>query len=176
MVTEPRFHLTTRDHAVLQALLDEYRGPHGPWSRLLEQKLRESAIAFSDDIAAGVVTLDSRVAYRVNGLPAGPHRVVQSDASDLPHDMVSIRRMRGLALLGLAEGLALAVDLGNGAIEEIEVGKVLFQPEAHARASSAAPASAHDAATVVSFRPRPATRPAFPGPEPDDDDPGPRAA
>jgi regulator of nucleoside diphosphate kinase len=160
MVTEPRFQLTTRDHAVLQALLDDHDGPHGPYSLLLEQKLRACAIAFSDDIGADVVRLGVRVAYTVNGQPAGPHRLVQDDAHDLPHDMVSIRTMRGLALIGLRDGAAITVDLGNGGVEELVVGKVL--PESEAGGS-----------TVVSFRPRKATAP-VPGPE--DDDPGPRAA
>ena len=160
MVTEPRFQLTTRDHAVLQALLDDYEGPHGPYSLLLGQKLRACAIAFSDDIGADVVTLGARVAYTVNGAPAGPHRLVQDDAHDLPHDTVSIRTMRGLALIGLCEGAAVTVDLGNGAIEELAIGRVLPEPEA-------------GGATVVSFRPRNAAAPVS-GPE--DDDPGPRAA
>ena len=173
MATEPRFHLTTRDHAILQALADGWRGARSPYLLALEQKLRASALAFSDDIPAGVVTLDSRVAYTVNGGPAGPHVLVQDDAPDLPDDRISVRTMRGLALLGLPEGAAATVDLGNGASEELRVVEVLSQPEAEARRRAAGPSTA-TGATVVSFRPRAAASLTESGP--DDDDPGPRAA
>lgn len=175
MATEPRFHLTTRDHAILQALFDAHRGPHGPYLLLLEQKLRGSALAFSDDIPADVVTLGSSIAYTVDGVLAGPHVLVEGDA---PDDAVSVLTTRGLALLGLREGSAVTVELGNGVSEVVHVVKVLSQPEAAARGSAdAAGTNAADAGggAVVRFRPR-AARPAFPDPGPDDDDPGPRAA
>lgn len=178
MATEPRFHLTTRDHAILQALFDAHRGPHGPYMLLLEQKLRGSALAFSDDIPADVVTLGSRIAYTVDGVPAGPHVLVEGDAPGSPEDSVSVRTMRGLALLGLSEGSAVTVDLGEGASETLRVVKVLSQPEAAARRKAAATdagATGEGGGAVVSFRPR-AARSAFPDPGPDDDDPGPRAA
>lgn len=184
MATEPRFHLTTRDHAILQALLDAYSGPHGPYAQLLGQKLRQSAIAFSDDIAADVVTLGSKVAYSVDGKAAGPH--VLAEEAGTAEGAVSIHTLRGLALLGLAEGAAVLVDRGDGASERLVVGRVLSQPEAETRRRAPA-AGAAAGATVVSFRPKPARQAfadSFPnsgpnsGPDsgPDDDDPGPRAA
>lgn len=190
MATEPRSHLTTRDHVALQALLDAYDGPHGPYAQLLEQKLRESAVSFSDDIAATIVTLGSSLIYTVDGRISGPHVLVDGDvdgdvgadaeASRQGHRMLSIRTLRGLALLGLAEGDAVAVDLGEGASEELVVRQVLSQPEAEARHRTPAPsriaaADPGSASTVVSFRPKP-PRQTFADPGPDDDDPGPRAA
>ena len=178
MATEPRFHLTTRDHAILQALFDAQRGPHGPYLLLLEQKLRGSALAFSDDIPADVATLGSRIAYTVDGVPAGPHVLVEGDVPGHAEDGLSMRTLRGLALLGLSEGSAVVVDLGGGARETLRVVEVLSQPEAAARGKAGAPdagAAGKGGAAVVSFRPR-AARPAFPEPAPDDDDPGPRAA
>lgn len=168
MATEPRFHLTTRDHAILQASLDAWRGPHGPYAQLLGQKLRESAIAFSNDIAAGVVTLGSDVAYTVDGKAAGPH--VLTEDADPAEGAVSVSTLRGLMLLGMSEGSTAVVDLEDGAREELRVVKVLSQPEAEARRRAASAAGA----TVVSFRPK--ARPAFSGDGPQDDDPGPRAA
>lgn len=168
MVTEPPFHLTTRDHAILQALFDAWRGPHGPYSLLLGQKLRGSALAFSGDIGRDVVTLGSRIAYTVDGRPAGPH--VLAEEPDPAEGAVSISTLRGLGLLGLTEGSTAVIELGDGAREELHVVKVLSQPEAEARLN----ASSTDGATVVSFRPR--ARPAFSGDGPEDDDPGPFAA
>jgi len=177
MVTEPRFRLTTKDHAILQAMLDQHRGPHGPFVQLLDHKVRASAIAFRDDIPPGVVTLDSRVTYRVDGVLAGPHVLVRSDGPDLPDHALSIHTIRGLALLGLSERGEVVVDLGDGVTEALRVEAVLWQPEAEARKRQGVrgAAAAADAGTVVSFRPR--TAPAMPGrPGPEDDDPGPRAA
>lgn len=171
METEPRFLLTTRDHAILQAMHERHRGPHGPFARLLDRKLRSSAIAFSSDVPPGVVTLGSRVTYRLDGELVGPQVLVQGEVADLPAFAVSIHSLRGLALLGLAEGSTLALDLGNGAVEELRVEEVLAPPEAEAQPRRPAAGDGN----VLSF-PR---RAAGSGPQrrdPDDDDPGPRAA
>lgn len=178
MVTEPRFLLTTKDHAILQALHEQQRGPHGPFQQLLGRKLRSSAIAFSGDIPPGVVTLGSRITYRVDGRLLGPHVLVQSEAAGLPDFAVSIHTLRGLALLGLAERGALTLDLGNGAVEELRVEDVLSQPEAEARLRDAArtrPGVGGGEGTIVSFRQKVAHLAPYPS-DPDDDDPGPRAA
>ncbi len=180
MATEPRFHLTTRDHSILQALLDAYEGPHGPYAQLLAHKLRESAIAFSDDIAADVATLGSKVIYRVDGIANGPHVLTDDDVPGPARDMLSIHTLRGLALLGLAEGDAVAVELGEGATERLAIEKVLSQPEAEARCRQSAPSriaapDPRSTSTVISFRPKTSPQ-VFSEPGPDDDDPGPRAA
>lgn len=179
MVTEPHFQLTTKDHAILQGILERYRKPHGPHLALLERKVRDSVIYFSDDIPPGVVTLDSQVTYFVNGVRAGPHLVVRSDGEDLPSFAVSIHTLKGLALLGLAEGSSIVIDPGTGASETLVVEDVVSQPEAEARMSETARGlvqgdSAGRTGNIVSFR-RPA-QPAFSSANPDDDDPGPRAA
>ena len=179
MATEPLFQLKTRDHAILQAMLERHGGARGPFARLLERKVRTSAICFRDDIPADVVTLDTRLSYRVNGRPAGPHVIVQGEVDDLPDHAVSIRTIRGLALLGLSERACITVDLGRDVAEELCVEHILSQPEAEARLR----ATAHQLArgeeagrtpNIVSFPRRPAPAAAFS--PPDDDDPGPQAA
>lgn len=166
MATEPLFQLTTRDHAILEAMLERHRGPHGPFARLLERKLRASAIAFREDIAPGVVTLGSRVGYRVDGRPVGPHLLMEDEAD--AGDALSIRTIRGLALLGLSERAEIVVDLGEGVSETLRVEAVAQPP-----APENTPEDTPEDTTVVRFRPR-AAMPRHPGPE--DDDPGPRAA
>lgn len=173
MVTEPQFQLTTRDHAILQAMLDEHRGPHDPFMQLLDRKLRASAISFSDDIPPGVVTLDSRVAYRIDGAPAGPRVLVERHMPDNAGDALSIRTIHGLALLGLAEGASVTVATGDE-VQVLHVETVLSQPEAQARArQNERSAAGESAGSVLHFRPRMA---ASRHPGHDDDDPGPRAA
>jgi len=174
MVTEPQFQLTTRDHAILQAMLEQHRGPHDPFVLLLARKLRASAISFSDDIPPGVVTLGSRVAYRIDGAQAGPHMLVEDDISANAGADLSIRGLHGLALLGLAEGASITVDIGDG-MQTLQVEAVLSQPEAEARMrrNERRATGGEASGSVLHFRPRAA---ASSHPGTDDDDPGPRAA
>lgn len=180
MVTEPSCQLTTRDHAILQEMLERHTGPYTPFTRLLERKLRSSAICFRDDIPPGVVTLNTRLTYVVNGMPTGPHLLVPGNGEDLPGDALSIDTVRGLALLGLPEGAAITVALADDAVEKLRVEKVF--PQVAGSAMRQTPRSAiqsggasrpdnvvsfHRARNVMSFT---ASR------GPDDDDPGPRAA
>lgn len=180
MVTEPHYQLTTKDHAILQGMLERHRGPHGPFIQLLGRKLRSSAIYFRDDIPPGVVTLDTRLTYRVNGVLTGPHLIVQDEGDDLPDYALSIRTLRGLALLGLAERATVTVQLGHNVMEELRIEDVLSQPEAELRTRETARGlvqgdSAGRTGNVVSFQRKPALM-AYSGSSPDDDDPGPRAA
>lgn len=180
MVTKPHSQLTTKDHAILQTILERHRGPHGPFARLLEQKLRSSSICFRDDIPPGVVTLNTRLTYRINGVFAGPQLVVQSEDADLPDFALSIHAIRGLALLGLEEGASITVHSKQNNVEALQVESVLSQPEAEARIRDATSGlaqgrSAPATKNVVHFVARPVR--ATPSLSPiDDDDPGPRAA
>lgn len=179
MVTEPHFQLTTKDHSILQTMLERRRGPHDAYARLLERKVRSSSIFFRDDIPAGVVTLNTKVTYRINGKLAGPHLIVQGEEGELPGDALSIHTIRGLALLGMAERNALIVDLGANGTEELRVEDVLSQPEAEARIREttrglAQGDSAGRTHNVISLQRKAAPVPFMTGP--DDDDPGPRAA
>lgn len=181
MVTEPQFQLTTKDHAILQTMLERHRGPRGPYLLLLERKVRDSAIFFRDDIPPGIVTLNTRLTYLVDGAQAGPHLIVQSQVRDLPPFALSIHTLRGLALLGLAERASIAVDVGSGVHETLMVEDVLSQPEAEARTNEGAGErvqgdSGGRTRNIVSFTPRAVRAGSSVISNPDDDDPGPRAA
>lgn len=173
MVTEPHCQLTTSDHTTLQSMLERYRGPRGPYLQLLEQKVRDSSICFRADVPPDVVTIDTRLAYLVDGVRKGPHQLVHGDdAESLPPFALSIRTVRGLALLGLAEGDSIVVELGADIRETLTVEEILSRPQAGTEMHDASKA---DPPNVVSFRPR--HRAGFnTGTNPDDDDPGPRAA
>jgi regulator of nucleoside diphosphate kinase len=179
MATEPHFQLTTKDHAVLQAILERHRGPRGPYVQLLERKVRDSSIYFREDIPPGVVTLDTRLTYFVDGTRTGPHLIVQSTGADLAPFALSIHTIRGLALLGMAEQSTITLDLGEGVQEVLRVEDVVFQPEANARINMMSKGIVRADSTgrvenIVSFR-RP-SRAQMGLHLPDDDDPGPRAA
>ncbi|MGI6852516.1 hypothetical protein [Mesorhizobium sp. 1B3] len=181
MSTRPHCQLTTKDHAILEVILERYQGDYGPYLKLLDQKVHGSTVHFRDDIPPKVVTLNSRLTYFVDGLLTGPHLVVQGQPGSLPSYALSIHTLRGLALLGLAEGSAITVELGSSVHETLRVDAVLSQPEAETRVVNISkPLAQGDASekeeNIVSFRPRiigPSSGPVF---IPDDDDPGPSAA
>ena len=172
MIIEAESQLTTKDHAILQTMLERYRGPHGPYLTLLEKKVRDSTIYFRDDIPPGVVTVNTRLTYRVGDVSVGPQLIVQSETNDLPPFALSIHTITGLALLGLAERRPVTIALGADDEETLQVEAILSQPEAEARLRERTADSPRQPQNVVSF---PARRPQ-PVFEPDDDDPGPRAA
>lgn len=173
MVTEPQIQLTTKDHAILQTLLDRHSGSHDLFERLLGEKLRASVVLSDADMPAGVITIGNQVTYRVDGVVRGP-QILVADLPDGSSKVLSIQTIHGLALLGLAEGASIAVELGDGATQMLQVLSVCQQR--HIQATS--PATQHSTASqtgaaVLHFRPRKAAQPLSGH---DDDDPGPSAA
>ena len=182
MPMEPHCQFTAKDFSILETMLERCRERDGQLAALLRRKLKAATVVFRDDIPANVVTLNSRIVYRVGNEALGPHVIVQGEGQDFSdYDALSIHTPRGLGLLGLAEGQSITIDLGGDGAETLTVERLVFQPEADLRerdrqvtkpiqlaADSSGPQS-----TIVSFRPRPA-QPVID--DPDNDDPGPRAA
>ncbi len=84
MSREPHCQLTTKDLSVLEVMLDRCSSRDGPLAALIQRKLDAALVVFRDDIPPQVVTLNSRVAYRVdNGIRKG-HLIVQSAGADFP--------------------------------------------------------------------------------------------
>lgn len=135
------FHLTVKDHSILEAfgrkLLTE-----PALSALLARKLRNCTLWGNDDIPPGVVTLNSRVSFRVAGGPAGDPagsrpetRVVALSAlGGNVGAVLPITNRRAMAMLGLSEGDTTTFDGVDGTPETLEVLSVLHQPEAARRA------------------------------------------
>ena len=174
--------LTTKDYTILEVMLERCLGLDDPLRPTLQEKLKSAVVVFADDIPTTVVTLNSRVAYRVNGGAAETRIVAHDDIRGLVGRVISITVPRGLALLGLAEGQSFHFrDGGREVSETVTVQEVAYQPEAARReaemmnrtamlpfrglrlvhSSDDAPAAARKAATV--YNPTP-------------DDPGPSAA
>jgi regulator of nucleoside diphosphate kinase len=137
MATDPPCQLTTKDHAILRTMLDRHRGGRGPYLALLQRKVRDSAVVFRDDIPACVVTLNTRLTYRVDGVLAGPALIVQSPPEDLPAFALSIHTLHGLALLGMTRGCPLDIGLGPSSRETLVVERIWSQPEAEMRLRAA---------------------------------------
>ena len=58
------------------------------------------------------------------------HLIVQSAGADFPDFALSVHTLRGLGLLGLAEGQSITIDACDGEPETLLVEQVIFQPEA----------------------------------------------
>lgn len=174
MVTEPRFQLSARDHAVLQALHDGNHQRHEPFARLLAQKLQVGVVRPATEISPNVVRIGSQIVYHIDGSPVGPCVLVERQEADISGASLSIHTLHGLALLGLMEGASLPLDSDNGVIQTLYVESVVPQAPLSMPLNMRNTASAAAGGSVLQFRPRMA---AFSQSNPDDDnDPGPRAA
>ncbi|QKV18556.1 nucleoside-diphosphate kinase [Oricola thermophila] len=122
--------LTTKDFAMLESMLD--RGPHisDSWRALLRRKVNSAEIVFRDDVPPDVVTLNSRVRFRVDdGRPEV--RVLSHGCTSLPVGLsLPLTSPTGLALLGSRENQVTIIEDDEGRPVRIFVEKVLYQPEA----------------------------------------------
>lgn len=175
MSTPPRCRLTAKDFSILEAMArrDARDIPYtGAFLRLLRHKLAIATVIFPDDVEPTLATIDSHVDFTVDGRLSGSGVLTRDDSGTDAAPRLPITLLRGLALLGLTAGDTIAVAGPDGAQEDLRLDRVRHQPEADLRREKAA---------VVAFTAR--RRPAPPRAEtradpadPDDDDPGPRAA
>lgn len=129
--------LTTKDFAILETMLERRRALGDPLAPLLERKLANASVVLIDSIDADVVTINSRVTFRVGANPAETRTVIQNEVRGVVGGSLPVTTPWGLSLLGMAEGEAGLVERPGGETEPIRVVKVLFQPEAARRASIA---------------------------------------
>ncbi|MGB3390351.1 MAG: nucleoside-diphosphate kinase [Pseudaminobacter sp.] len=182
MSDTPHCQLTSKDFAILETMRERMDAGEPALAMLLRRKLESARVVFRDEIPAGVVTLNSRVAYAIDGQPAGRHLVVQGGGEYLPDDVLSIHTLRGLGLLGLSEGQEIVVEHPAKGRETLFVEQVVFQPEADLRRRECMPAmgpvvsGAGTTAQVVSLHAFRRAQPQAVFDGPDDDDPGPQAA
>ncbi|MEO3997743.1 nucleoside-diphosphate kinase [Mesorhizobium sp. CAU 1732] len=166
--------LTIQDHSILDTWLHTSVDPDDPLADLLRKKLAAASIWSNEDIAPTIVTLDSRISYRIDGGPADIRIISLKEAYGPVGFVLPATSLRGLALIGLDEGESFDLML-NGKIRSLSVVEVHYQPEAANR----------EARHLSAVRPRPA-RPhlrlvhsadiTFRSPANDHDDPGPSAA
>jgi regulator of nucleoside diphosphate kinase len=172
--------LTSKDYALLEALLVSSSEIFSGAAMQIRRKLRHATLVFPADINADVVTLDSRVRFRVEGGGAEERVIVVREDAQGDGPTLALNCPRGIAMIGASAGDTVEVPRADGTFELLHIEAVLFQPEAHVRAKERrATASVVDFAQASSLRqlnaqrPRPATIPFGAG---DDDDPGPSAA
>lgn len=171
MTTDTSFcHLTTGDHLVLEAIVDRFNHQDTFFAQMLRRKTRDSQLYLREDIPNDVAILDSWVVYVVDGVQVGPHQLVDLSQADAADDQLSIHTLRGLALLGLAEGASVELETDDGQPGTIRLATVR-QPLANGASATVQPQPAGE---VIAFRARKATVTSSPWTP--SDDPGPTAA
>jgi regulator of nucleoside diphosphate kinase len=172
--------LTSKDYALLEALLASSSEVFSGAAMQIRRKLRNATLVFPADIDADVVTLDSRVRYRVEGSAAEERVIVVRSDAGTDGPTLALSCPRGIAMIGASAGQTVEVPREDGTSELLHIEAVLFQPEADALAATGrATASVVDfarASTLRQLNPRPSRAVTMPFGSGDDDDPGPSAA
>lgn len=186
MSTTARCFLTAKDFTVLEVLLDRRVNRDEFFLRLLRRKLSAAMVVFQEDLSSQVATINSRVAFSIDGQLSDNRILVHAGEDAYPDLSLSITTLRGLALLGLTAGETILVERSADRIETIRLDAVSYQPEAADRKkrllqrSLSGTGTARDTgAPVVSLasRRKAASKHQIEAStDPDDDDPGPRAA
>ena len=172
--------LTTKDFSILEAMRDRCLGRDDPLASLLQEKLESALVVIGEYIPANVATLNSRIAFRIDG--RGPDtRILSSERATSPIGLsLSIATPRGLALLGLAEGGEFHLPDRKGGMVVVTLEKVQYQPEAARREKRPVTTSISSAGrrpTLKLIRGSLVDRPSSPAIGPGGfDDPGPSAA
>jgi regulator of nucleoside diphosphate kinase len=136
-MTTETFILTTKDFTILEVMCDRCRGKDDPLVPILKRKIERALVVFRDDVPANVATLSSRVTFSANGRKPDT-RILSHDRMTSPIGMfLPITTLRGLALLGLAEGEDFLLTDHEGRDERIVLEKVHYQPEAARREKEA---------------------------------------
>ena len=166
--------LTFSDFTILEQLQRNITDRRTAFARLLEHKLENAELMTREDIPPIVATLNSRVRYRIGDAEPQVRLLTPDPTQGMVGLSLPLTTMRGMGLLGLAEGEAIALLRdGETTPERIALEGVLYQPEAALR-KMAERANTRPALRLVhdAGAPMPSLRPDLAG----DDDPGPSAA
>lgn len=126
--------LTPKDQYILHALLAQ-RENDDTFTLLLREKLAAATVVQEHAMPPDVVTLYSRVRYRVDGLAPTTRILIHDPTHEIIGATLPVFNPRGLALLGLPAGTTTVLACPDGGAESISIEAVLYQPEA----ASAAP-------------------------------------
>jgi regulator of nucleoside diphosphate kinase len=129
--------VTARDFMVLEELARLRLRPADSTRFALLQMLEQCQVVPSDRVAASVVTLESRVVFRVNGGAEEERVIVLPDAGGVLHESLPLTAPRALAMLGLRAGSTIVCRRSDGISESVEILSIPYQPEEIAQYRSA---------------------------------------
>lgn len=167
--------LTAKDFTLLENLVHNWGEPFPGADGYIRRKLASATVVFPNDVPTNVVTLNSRVRFRVgDALPE--ERTIVGGPSEAAYGMtLPLASPRGVALIGAAVGQTVQALRPDGSIETLLIQAVPYQP------GQTQPVRG---LKVVSRQELPDARSVFPSPGSrfsasrmgNDDDPGPSAA
>lgn len=133
-VTYASFHrpcLIERDWRFLARLRARQGAPGGDTylAAILDRKLKIARLLPERGIGPDLVTMNSRVLFRVDQMASAARVVVGGEADGMVGATIPITTARGLALLGLSVGQQEIVERRDGKCETLLVEAVLYQPE-----------------------------------------------
>ena len=130
MITSPAPQFTERDHAILFGLARQAGLHTAAYYELLHDKLRRAVIVPLEQVEPDLATFGSFVRYRVDGRRPLEHKLILGARQGQEQHSLSVKSLRGLALLGMREGHIFTSKSTGDEQEVIEIEMILFQPEA----------------------------------------------
>lgn len=130
MITVPTPLLTERDHAILYGLARQAGLHASVYYQGLHNKLRRAVIIPLDQVEPDLATFGSFVRYSVNGGRPMEHKLMLHARQGHEHHTLSIKTLRGLAMIGMREGQIFACEQPGDGQEVMEIEMIMFQPEA----------------------------------------------
>ena len=129
-MAQPNIIMTKLDAERLEALIDRLPNNTAPGIEKLQDELLRATVVESKDIPADVVTMNSKVTFRIdqNGKEFSLKLVYPKDA-DGSADKISILAPMGSALIGMREGATIAWPVAGGEAHEVIIVRVDEQPE-----------------------------------------------
>ncbi len=162
-VTYASFHrarLIEKDWRILARLRARIGAAGGdPYlADLLDRKLKFARLLPVQELSPTVVTMNSRVLFRVENVPQPARVIVAGDAHGVVGATIPVTTAWGLTLLGLSIGQHATVERRDGERQTLFVDAVLYQPENAPGSMTRSPnkraaSSASDCPAAVIIRP-----------------------
>lgn len=122
--------LTTKDHSILEALLERGLDQDDPLVPLLRRKLAAATVVLRENVPADVATLNSRLSYHLDNGISRIGILCHAEIEDREGLFLPLATPRGLALLGLSRGQVFTLFDPLTGHETVTLDEVLFQQEA----------------------------------------------
>ena len=134
MWTNQTCTLTSKDYAILETIHDRSHMLGGPARQILAHKLDTAIVVFCEDIDAGIVTLNTRLRYRIGSGEPQSAIITQGPMDGMVGQCLSLQTARGVACLGLPAGASMSLPRQDGCPpDRLVIETILFQPEAARR-------------------------------------------
>jgi regulator of nucleoside diphosphate kinase len=159
MSKHSRCVLTATDYAILRSMLAAMAEHSVVIASVLREKLASATIVTRDKVDPRIVTLNSRVLFRVNDGLIQSRVVIHDDKRRVDGLTIPINVPRGLALMGLTESQEFILRGPGRATEKLQVIEVAYQPEATERSVATSqfftePLSGSSTGEIVPFKSR----------------------